>query len=354
MLANTVNVAGSGTCTAAPGSGRCSRIVGTVARDPGDVSWMRTGGVLVTCTEFREWIGRQDSSGGVNQHAHCTERSRSGDFLDGNHRSRRNRSDVIVARPSSSSDEYTHMVPLQYRYAALADDNPERTRLREQLISGYSPVAMRIARRFAGRGEPIEDLIQVATVGLINAVDRFDPARGSHFLAFAVPTIVGEVRRYFRDHAWAMRVPRALQDLQRAIRGARVELSQQLGRPPRPSEIAHRLGVPVPKVIEGLQAANAYKSASLDELLGSEEGPMSLGDLLGDLNDELTLIDDRERLRPLLAELTPQQRTVLGLRFFHDCTQDHIAEKIGVSQMQVSRMLRQTLESLRERMSTPT
>lgn len=140
---------------------------------------------------------------------------------------------------AAEGNEYAHLVPLQRRYAQLAANDPARPRLRDQLISGYLPVAEHIARRFAGRGEPLEDLIQVATVGLINAVDRFDPDRGSHFLAFAVPTITGELRRHFRDHGWSAHVPRRLKDLNLAIRSALAELSQQLDHSPRPSAIAN-------------------------------------------------------------------------------------------------------------------
>ncbi len=249
--------------------------------------------------------------------------------------------------------EYAHLVPLQLRYAKLTADDPARQRLREQLISGYRPMAQHIARRFAGRGEPLDDLVQVATVGLINAVDRFEPDRGCDFLSFAVPTITGEVRRYFRDHGWSTRVPRRLKDLHIAIRGTLAELSQQLGRAPRPSEIAARLGVPTAEVIEGLRAGDAYRSSSLDELLGTGEGSATLGELMGGLDGDLALIDDREALRPLLAELAPRERTILALRFFRQMTQTQIAEQVGISQMHVSRVLRQTLEHLRERMSTP-
>ena len=247
---------------------------------------------------------------------------------------------------------YAHLIPLQRRYAELAADDPGRRRQREQLISGYFPVAEHIARRFAGRGEPLDDLMQVATVGLINAVDRFEPARGSHFLSFAVPTITGEVRRYFRDHGWATRVPRRLKDLHIAIRRTREELSQQLGRGPRPSEIADRLGLPVSEVIEGLQAGDAYRSSSLDEMLGAGDGGTTVGGSIGALDDQLTLIDDREALRPLLAELAPREQTILVLRFFHQLTQTQIAEQVGISQMHVSRVLRQTLAILQQRMST--
>ena len=147
--------------------------------------------------------------------------------------------------------QYVHLVGLHRRYAELAVKDPERQQLREQLISGYLPVAKHIARRFARRREPLEDLVQVATVGLINAVDRFEPTRGSDFFSFALPTITGELRRYFRDYSWSTRVPRRLKDLHVAIRSTQTELSQQLGRAPRPSEIAEQLGIPASEVIEG-------------------------------------------------------------------------------------------------------
>ena len=250
-------------------------------------------------------------------------------------------------------DEYEHLVSPHRRYAELSVDDPERELLREQLISGYRPMAEHIARRFAGRGEPLEDLIQVATVGLINAVDRFEPARGSDFVSFAVPTITGEVRRYFRDHGWSMRVPRRLKDLYVAVRSVAAELSQQLGRAPRPSEIATRLGVPTAEVIDALGAGDAYRSSSLDGILSSDGGNATLGELIGSLDDDLALIDDRETLRPLLAELAPRERTILILRFFRQLTQTQIAEQVGISQMHVSRVLRQTLVHLRARMSDP-
>jgi RNA polymerase sigma-B factor len=201
-------------------------------------------------------------------------------------------------------DEYAHLIPLQRRYADRAVEVAERRRLREEMINGYLPVAQHIARRFAGRGEPLDDLIQVATMGLINAVDRFDPARGSSFLSFAVPTITGEVRRYFRDHSWSTRVPRRLKDLHMEIRGAVAELSQQLGRAPKPSEIAGHLGVSVSDVIDGLQAGEAYRSASLDDMLGPAQGTAAQAEVIGRLDTDLSLVEDREALRPLLAQLT--------------------------------------------------
>jgi RNA polymerase sigma-B factor len=149
--------------------------------------------------------------------------------------------------------------------------------LREQLVRGYLPVAQHIARRFSNRGEPLDDLVQVATVGLINAIDRFSPERGHEFFSFAVPTISGEVRRHFRDLGWSMRVPRRLKDMHVSINNVVSELSQNLGRAPRPTEIADRLGVPVAEVLEGLEASEAYRSSSLDEMLSSEQGSARSG-----------------------------------------------------------------------------
>jgi RNA polymerase sigma-B factor len=246
--------------------------------------------------------------------------------------------------------EYAHLVAVQRRYATLAADDPEHQQLREQLISGYLPLAERLARRFAGRGESLEDLVQVASVGLIHAVDRFEPERGADFLSFAVPTITGELRRYFRDHGWSMRVPRRLKELHLAIRDTQAQLTQQLGRAPRPSEIADRLELPTAKVIEGLQAAETYKSSSLDEPFDHPNGTATLGESLGALDGELDLIDDRETLRLVLAQLTPRDRTILMLRFFRGLTQTQIAEQVGLSQMQVSRVLRQTLTLIHEQM----
>lgn len=261
-----------------------------------------------------------------------------------------------VSSGEAEHDEYAYLVPVQRRYVGLAPEDPERQRLRDQLISGYLPVAEHVARRFAGRGEPMDDLIQVAAVGLLNAVDRFDPTRGSSFLSFAVPTITGGLRRYFRDHTWSMRVPRRLKDRYLAIRGTLAELSQELGRPPRPSEIAARMGLPTSEVIEGLQAGEAYRSSSLDETFGTGDdhcgpGPATLSEFIGSLDDELALIDDRETLRWLLAQLAPRERTILVLRFFHHRTQTQIAEQVGITQMHVSRVLRQTLTFLQQRMN---
>ena len=169
---------------------------------------------------------------------------------------------------TAADPEYGHLAPLLTEYASLAPDDPRREAMRDVLVTGYLPVAQHIARRFAGRGEPLDDLVQVATVGLINAVDRFSPERGADFFSFAVPTISGEIRRHFRDLGWSMRVPRRLKDLHVSINGVVSELSQSLGRAPKPTEIAEHLGVPLSEVLEGLEASEAYRSSSLDEIRG--------------------------------------------------------------------------------------
>ena len=205
-----------------------------------------------------------------------------------------------------------------------------------------------IARRFAGRGEPVDDLEQAGTVGLLNAVDRFEPDRGIDFLSYAVPTITGEVRRHFRDRTWSMRVPRRLKDLQSSINGAVGPLSQQLGRAPRPSEIAAHLGIATEEVVEGLDAQQAYRSSSLDELVSGAD--TALTETLGTADAELEKVEYRQTLAPLLDELPERERTILVLRFFGNMTQTQIADRVGISQMHVSRLLAQTVAILRRRM----
>ena len=255
---------------------------------------------------------------------------------------------------SRADPEYGHLVPLLEQYAATDPDDPAKDQLRDQLVRGYLPVAQHIARRFSNRGEPLDDLVQVATVGLINAIDRFSPERGSDFFSFAVPTISGEVRRHFRDLGWSMRVPRRLKDMHVSINGVVSELSQNLGRAPRPTEIAERLGVPVTEVLEGLEASEAYRSSSLDEMLSSEQGSATVGELVGEADAELTRIEFQQSLRPVLAELGERERTIVLLRFFGNMTQTQIADHVGISQMHVSRLLSQTLDRLRSRLDPET
>jgi RNA polymerase sigma-B factor len=252
-----------------------------------------------------------------------------------------------VADPSRDSD-YAHLMPLFVEFAAMPAGHPDRAALRNKLVTGYLPVVQHIARRFAGRGEPVDDLEQAGTVGLLNAVDRFEPDRGIDFLSYAVPTITGEVRRHFRDRTWSMRVPRRLKDLQSSINGAVGPLSQELNRAPRPSEIAARLGMTTEEVVEGLDAQQAYRSTSLDELVSGADS--ALAETLGAADAELDKVEYRQTLAPLLDELPERERTILVLRFFGNMTQTQIADRVGISQMHVSRLLAQTVAQLRQRM----
>ena len=249
---------------------------------------------------------------------------------------------------SSRDSDYAHLTPLFVEFAGMPSDHPDRAKLRDKLVTGYLPVVQHIARRFAGRGEPLDDLEQAGTVGLLNAVDRFEPDRGIDFLSYAVPTITGEVRRHFRDRTWSMRVPRRLKDLQSSINGAVGPLSQQLGRAPRPSEIAAHLGIATEEVVEGLDAQQAYRSSSLDELVSGAD--TALTETLGTADAELEKVEYRQTLAPLLDELPERERTILVLRFFGNMTQTQIADRVGISQMHVSRLLAQTLAILRRRM----
>jgi len=247
----------------------------------------------------------------------------------------------------SGTTDYAYLVPLFVELSELPPDDPRRADLRDRLVAGHLPVARNIARRFAHRGEPQDDLEQVATLGLIQAVDRFQPDRGTDFLSFAVPTITGEVRRHFRDHAWSMRVPRRLKDLHVALGTAISELSQHNGRAPTATELSRHLGMPREEVLEGLEAAGAYRSTSLDDMLtGDDTGP-ALEGVIGAADAELDRVEYRTALAPLMEQLADRERTILKLRFFGGMTQSQIAERVGLSQMHVSRLLTRTLARLR-------
>ncbi|WP_018687213.1 SigB/SigF/SigG family RNA polymerase sigma factor [Actinokineospora enzanensis] len=245
---------------------------------------------------------------------------------------------------------YAHLTPLFAMLHQLPADDSERASLRSELVTGFLPVAQHIAQRFANRGEPYDDLLQVATVGLINAIDRFDPARGSDFLSFAVPTVMGEVRRHFRDTSWAVRVPRRLKELHLAVNAATSEISQRLGRAPTPSELARHLEMPIEDVYAGLEAGAVYRSQSLDEIIGPDEDNTSVGDRIGMEDRALAGVEYHETLKPLLAELPERERRILLLRFYGNQTQTQIADQVGLSQMHVSRLLAKTLAGLRQAM----
>ena len=254
-------------------------------------------------------------------------------------------------QPRVEGNEYEHLESLFPTLSEMALDDPDRTSVRDRIITGYLPVARNIAHRFVHRGDSLDDLEQVATVGLIGAVDRFDPDRGIDFLSFAVPTITGEVRRHFRDRSRTIRIPRRIIQQQAGLYEAANELTQRLGRSPRPSELAERLGISREEVIEVLQAHLTASPSSLDAQPPEDERPgRSLVTALGDIDPGLGLIEDRMAVVPLLAQLPDRERRILQLRFFHDMTQTEIAALTGISQMHVSRLLSRTLGTLRSRL----
>jgi RNA polymerase sigma-B factor len=243
-------------------------------------------------------------------------------------------------------DDYDRLTPLFDRLADPATPEAGKRQARAALVTGHLPVAEHIARKFARRGEPADDLEQVARVGLIQAVDRFDPARGHHFLAFAVPTIMGEIRRYFRDRCWPLTVPRSLQERHAAITAAANELAQECGHAPRPRDIAERLGMTLDEVYDGLQAGMAYQC---DPLPGpAADGDRPAADPLAVLDQRLTLVEDRQALSTALTVLSERDLTVVLLRFYGNLSQTQIAQRVGLSQMQVSRILAASLARLRE------
>ena len=234
-------------------------------------------------------------------------------------------------------------------FAVLADPGisaDQRAQTRDELVRLHLPLAEHCARRFLNRGEPFEDLAQVATIGLIKSVDRFETDRGVEFSTYATPTIIGELKRHFRDKGWAIRVPRRLQELRLAISGVTGELTHELGRSPTPREIAGKLGIGMEEVLEGIESANAYSTLSLDSA-DTDEGTAGLLETLGVDDLALEQIEIRESVKPLLASLAPREKQILTLRFFAGMTQTQIAEEVGLSQMHVSRLLNQTLASLR-------
>ncbi|WP_407698947.1 RNA polymerase sigma factor SigF [Streptomyces katsurahamanus] len=236
-----------------------------------------------------------------------------------------------------------------FELRALPDDSAERAELRNQLVRMHLPLVEHLARRFRNRGEPLDDLTQVATIGLIKSVDRFDPERGVEFSTYATPTVVGEIKRHFRDKGWAVRVPRRLQELRLSLTTATAELSQLHGRSPTVHELAERLGISEEEVLEGLESANAYSTLSLDVPDTDDESP-AVADTLGAEDEALEGVEYRESLKPLLEDLPPREKRILLLRFFGNMTQSQIAQEVGISQMHVSRLLARTLAQLREKL----
>ncbi|WP_286901445.1 SigB/SigF/SigG family RNA polymerase sigma factor [Thermocrispum sp.] len=250
------------------------------------------------------------------------------------------------ARPARHG-EYDEYEPLFRQMQDIPAGDPRREELRERLIAAHLPVAEHIAQVYRHRGEPSQDLRQVATIGLINAVDRYEPQYGRGFLPFAIPTIRGELQRHFRDSTWTLRVPRRLKELRQTLNEAATELTELLGRSPRPSELAEHLGLSTEEVYEGLSASAAYRPESLNRSLGQGDTDTELGELIGDADHEFTTVENHAVLRRALSQLAPREQRIVALRFFHDMTQSQIAQAVGVSQMHVSRLLAASLARLR-------
>jgi RNA polymerase sigma-B factor len=231
---------------------------------------------------------------------------------------------------------------------ALDENTAAFARRREAIIRRVLPLADHVARRFKGRGEPQEDLFQVACVGVINAVNRFDPDTGADFLSFAVPTVMGEVRRHFRDNGWAVKVPRRLKELRAQLGAARAELTQKIGRSPTATEIAEYLDIDRESVVEATIADACYSVSSIDVKAGTDEESPPICETLGGSDPALDKIVDVETVRPLIAALPERERKVLALRFAGDMTQTEIAQRMGYSQMHISRLLGRVLDTLRE------
>jgi RNA polymerase sigma-B factor len=241
---------------------------------------------------------------------------------------------------------------------ASAADSPELfrrwrrrqdRRARDELIERFLPLARKLARRYASSSEPYEDLVQVASLGLVKAVERFEPERGFAFTSFAVPTIVGELKRYFRDTGWALHVDRGAQENARRIADGQQKISARTGRSPTVVELAQYLEVSQEEVLDGLQTADAYGAVSLDAPISGEDDEVSSRlDALGDDDERLGLVDEQATIFAAARHLSEREREILYLRFSEDLTQSEIAGRVGVSQMQVSRLLRRSLQRLRD------
>jgi RNA polymerase sigma-B factor len=248
-----------------------------------------------------------------------------------------------VTRPAAPEGRQVEEERLLWRYHREADLDA-----REQLVRRFMPLARQLAARYRHSGEPLEDLVQVACVGLLKAIDRYSPERGNGFTRYAVPTILGELKRHFRDKGWALRVPRPTQELALKVNEALGALPAKLGRAARPRDVAEHIGVSVEDVLEAMEAATAYEAASLDAPRGSgEDGEdWTHGDAVGGEDAGYELVELGEALRGTLDALPARERLILRLRFERDMTQAEIAKCVGVSQMHVSRLLRRSLDRL--------
>jgi RNA polymerase sigma-B factor len=236
---------------------------------------------------------------------------------------------------------------LFHQMAAAEPGSAGHRDARDTLIESHLPLVRSLAGRFRDRGEPYDDLVQVGTEGLIKAVDRFDVGRGVDFASYATPTVLGEIKRHFRDRGWAVRVPRRLQERRMALSGATAPLQQELGRSPTVAELAARVGLTEEEVLEALEAADAYTTLSFDAG-GEGDEPPPLAARVGGWDAALEAVDRRESLRPALDRLPERERQIVLLRFFGNRTQSQIGAELGISQMHVSRLLARALATMRQ------
>jgi len=245
-----------------------------------------------------------------------------------------------AAARTSRADEDRRLLVRYHRFGDQA--------AREELVRRLLPLARRMARRYRRADEPLDDLVQVATLGLIKAIDRFDPARGTAFSSYAVPTMLGELKRHFRDNGWAVHVPRGMQERVMQVDSTVRELSRRLGRSPSVAEVGEHIGATTEGVLEAMEASSAYDAVSLDSYRFGEDGDgETYAESIGEEDGRFELVEYGATIAPTLQALPARDRIVLYLRFAEDLTQAQIAERVGVSQMHVSRLIRRALERLR-------
>ncbi|MBB5911183.1 RNA polymerase sigma-B factor [Nocardia transvalensis] len=254
----------------------------------------------------------------------------------------------VASRARRGHDPYDGIEPEFERLARLDPDDPRYRRLRDDIIVRCLPLADHIARRFSGRGMDYDDLLQVAREGLLGAVDRFDPHRGPTFVAFAVPTVMGTVRRYFRDQSWTLHVPRGTKEIQQRITAIIPDLAQRLNRMPGAHDLAEALDTDLEQIVQALVASDCYRAESLDTPADPGRSSATAGDLYGSDEPCYHLLEEAMTVQPLIDALPDPDRTILVERYFGDRTQADIGTEFGVSQMQVHRILTRTLRSLRE------
>ncbi len=235
------------------------------------------------------------------------------------------------------------------------DDPAVKERIRERLVEGYTSLVYFLARKFQNRGEPLEDIVQVGFLGLIKAIERFDPDLGNEFTTFATPTVAGEIKRYFRDKGWAIRFPRRLQELYQQIVRVNEEMKNELQRQPTVQELSERMGVSSDDILEAMEMSTAYTPVSIDASVGTDgdEG-RRLSESIGGEDPNLDRVEMRELLGRAMQHLNPRERKIMAMRFYEEMSQSEIAKRLGISQMHVSRLQRAALEQLRQSMPAET